>query len=60
MCAYFRIFVCEAKKEKAPIYRAQSYKEFWLYTSISPDKSNDSWEMPLMWHIPGRYETHWQ
>ena len=29
MCVFFRIFVCELKEEKAPIYRAQKYKEFW-------------------------------
>ena len=29
MCVFFRIFVCELKEEKAPICRAQKYKEIW-------------------------------
>ena len=38
MCVFFRIFVCEAKKEKAPICMAQRYEEIWTYTSNRPDK----------------------
>lgn len=40
MCVIFRIFVCEAKKEKTPIYREQKYKEIWTYASNRPDKIN--------------------
>jgi hypothetical protein len=29
MCVFFRIFVCESKKEKAPIYGIQKYEEIW-------------------------------
>ena len=38
MCVFFRIFVCELKEEKAPICRAQKYKEIWTYASNIPDK----------------------
>ena len=40
MYVFFRIFVCELKVEKAPIYKAQKYKEFWTYASNWPDKIN--------------------
>ena len=30
MCVFFRIFVCELKEEKAPICRAQKYKEILI------------------------------
>ena len=40
MCVFFRIFVCEAKKEKAPICMAQRYEEIWTYQSNRPDKIN--------------------
>jgi hypothetical protein len=40
MCVFFRIFVCEAKSEKAPICMAQRYEEIWTYTSNRPDKIN--------------------
>jgi len=29
MCVIFRIFVCEAKKEKAHIYSVQKYTKIW-------------------------------
>ena len=57
MCVFFRIFVCETEKEKAPIYEVQRYEEIWIHASISPDKNNDPWEMPLMACILGKYET---
>ena len=38
MCVFFRIFVCEPKKGKAPICMAQRYEEFWNYASNRPDK----------------------
>ena len=38
MCVFFRIFVCESKKEKAPICEAQRYGEIWTYASNQPDK----------------------
>ena len=41
MCVFFRIFVCEVKEEKAPICRAQKYKEIWTYASNWPDKINN-------------------
>ena len=40
MCVFFRIFVCEPKEEKAPIYRAQMYEEIWTFASNWPDKIN--------------------
>ena len=40
MCVFFRIFVCEAKSEKAPICMAQRYEEIWTYKSNPPDKIN--------------------
>ena len=38
MCVFFRIFVCEAKEGKAPICRAQKYKEIRTYASNFSDK----------------------
>ena len=38
MCVFFRIFVCENKKEKAPICMVQRYEEIWTYSSNRPDK----------------------
>jgi len=38
MCVFFRIFVCESKKEKAPICMVQRYEEIWTYASNRPDK----------------------
>ena len=40
MCVFIRIFVCEHKEEKAPIYRAQMYEEIWTFASNWPDKIN--------------------
>ena len=40
MCVFFRIFVCETKEEKAPIYKAQRYERLWTLTSDRPDKIN--------------------
>ena len=40
MCVFFRIFVCEPKKGKAPICMAQRYEEIWTYQSNRPDKIN--------------------
>jgi len=33
MCVFFRIFVCDLKEGKTPIYKAQRYEEIWTYAS---------------------------
>ena len=38
MCVFFRIFVCDIKEGKTPIYKAQRYEEIWTYASNRPDK----------------------
>ena len=40
MCVFFRIFVCETEKEKAPIYEVQRYEEIWIHASISGGADN--------------------
>ena len=55
MCVFFRIFVCESRKEKTPIYNGQSYEEIRTYPSNPPDKINNPWEMPFMAHLLGGY-----
>ena len=29
MCVFFRIFVCDFKEGKTPIYKVQRYEEIW-------------------------------
>ena len=52
MCVFFRIFVCEAKEEKAPICRAQKYKEIWTYASNFLDKITVKRKMSCLAYQP--------
>ena len=56
MCVFFRIFVCELKEEKAPIYRAQRYKEIWTLASNWPDKITCERKMSPLAYLAGRYD----
>lgn len=54
MCVFFRIFVCEAKTEKAPIYNWQRYEEIWTLASNWPDKITCERKMSPLAHFAGR------
>ena len=56
MCVFFCIFVCAKKNKKAPIYRAQRYKEIWTLASNWPDKITCEGKMSPLAYLAGRYD----
>lgn len=56
MCEFFCIFVCAKQNKKAPIYRAQKYKEIWTLASNRPDKITRERKMSPLAYLAGRYD----